>query len=86
MAVKKPETHQNEKNICYLGNSLNPAPGGSKRAPAVLRHIIPTLHIMGGTIKAHIICVGQTNPQIIRSKVLSPLSKGKPKVAILQVD
>ena len=40
----------------------------------------PTLHIMGGTIKAHMRCVGQTNPQILRSEVLSPISKGEPKV------
>ena len=30
--------------------------------------IIPTLHIMRGTIKAHMRCVGQTNPQIIDPK------------------
>ena len=40
-----------------------------------------TLHIMVETIKAHMSCVGQTNPQILRSGVPSPISKGEPKVA-----
>ena len=43
----------------------------------------PTLHIMWGTIKAHMRCVGQTNPQILRSKVLSPVTKAKAKVGAL---
>ena len=44
-------------------------------------YFIPIQHIMGGTIKAHMRCVGQTNPQIQRSKVPSPLSKAKAKVS-----
>ena len=40
----------------------------------------PTLHIMWGTIKAHMRCVSQNNPQILRSEALSPISKGEPKV------
>ena len=42
--------------------------------------------MMGGTIKEHMRCVGQTNPQILRSKVLSPISKAKAKVDVLQPD
>ena len=42
-------------------------------------------HMMGGTFKAHMRCVGQTDPQIQRSKVLSPLTKAKAKVTILTI-
>ena len=40
------------------------------------------LRIMAGTNKAHMTCVGQTNPHILRSKVLSPISKAEAKVAM----
>ena len=37
----------------------------------------PTLHIRWGTSKAHMRCVSQTNPQIIRSEILSPITEAK---------
>ena len=43
-------------------------------------HFMLTLHIMVETIKAHMSCVGQTNPKILRSEVLSPISEGEPEV------
>ena len=39
--------------------------------------------MMGGTFKAHMRCVGQTDPQIQRSKVLSPFAKAEAKVVTL---
>ena len=44
------------------------------------------LHIMAVSNKAHMTCVGQTNPHILRSKVLSPISKAEAKVAMFCVD
>ena len=41
------------------------------------------LHIIPGTNKAHMRCVGQTNPQILRSKVPSPISKAEAKVTLM---
>ena len=43
----------------------------------------PTLHIMWGTIKAHMRCVSQNNPQILRSEVLSPITEAKAEVGTL---
>ena len=48
--------------------------------------IIPTLHIMRGYIKAQMRCVGRTNPQILRSKVSSPIAKADAKVAVIHLD
>ena len=45
---------------------------------------IRTLRITPGTNKPQMRYVGQTGLQIIRSKVLSPISKGKPKVDALR--
>ena len=48
--------------------------------------IIPTLHIMRGFIKAPMRRVGQTNHQIQRYKVSSPIAKADAKVAVIQLD
>ena len=43
----------------------------------------PKLHIMWGTIKAHMRCVSQTNSQILRSEVLSPITEAKAEAGTL---
>ena len=43
----------------------------------------PTLHIMWGTITAHMKCVSQTNPQILSSEVLSPITEAKAEAGTL---
>ena len=48
-------------------------------------YLIPIHDIMGGTFKAHMRCAGQTDPQIQRSKVLSPFTKAEAKMANLTI-
>ena len=49
-------------------------------------YFIPIHNTMGGTFKAHMRCVGETDPQIQRSKVPSPLiTKAEAKVSTLTI-
>ena len=48
--------------------------------------IIDRTNIMRGFIKAQMRRVGQTNPQIQRYKVSSPIAKADAKVAVIQLD
>ena len=48
-------------------------------------YFVPIHDMMGGTFKAHMRCVGQTDPQIQRSKVPSPLTKAEAKVSTLTI-
>ena len=57
----------------------------NKIMPIPKMYFIPIHDMMGGTFKAHMRCVGETDPQIQRSKVLSPLTKAEAKVASLTV-
>ena len=55
----------------------------NKIMPIPKIYFIPIHDMMGGTFKAHMRYVGQTDPQIQRSKVLSPFTKAKAKVDTL---
>ena len=57
----------------------------NKITPIPKMYFVPIYDMMGGTFKAHMRCVGQTDPQIQRSKVPSPLTKAEAKVSTLTI-
>ena len=55
----------------------------NKIMPIPKIYFVPIHDMMGGTFKAHMRGVGQTDPQIQRSKALSPFTKPEAKVVTL---